>query len=1302
MARTATAQLGVPPHWADDLAGRRLGDLRLDVAVSYTPRTRLPAGVDLDREVAADLLAGATLDRRDTHYSLSGTRFELRLADRTGRNSGRPMAFCFAVEERVGVPRRQFPFRAEVSFWDVGPRDAEEPYCDLAEVDKRIRADRRRRGAGERRAARDVRSTARPAALNTVARLQAAAEAEYGSLRMMLDLLRLRATRNPAEAEAVVVPADPVTAGEVPPVMLRAVARADGFDDQLVEVMDGADRLCRTRVREVRDGDLLVLEPPDDWRPAPGDRVLIRVVPRFALRRHDEAVRRFLRQEVEGSWPDLARLLCLPGDLVPPEAAPPPARFACDSDPGAEPLNDAQRRAVAGALATPHAFLIQGPPGTGKTSVICELVRQLVDRGERVLLLAPTHVAVDEVLTRIGYRPGVRPVRLAHHEGKVAPAALPFVADRVGANLSRIVRQRPSRAATWRAEDERVAEELGLVEALAGLGQDLRAATAERVAAATALDRLRAGAATERKERTEAVAEAHRRLVLAEESATATAAAAETAAERFASEYAAARALVDGLRRALSGLHVAAGAAATALADEAAAGGDLTRAEAGFGDRLAGISRETEEREAVRRAAYERAVDAYRQSERLAGELAARAAPGAVERLAQSLGLGPVPRLRRALDAAQREHAAATADWSAADARLRVLASEHARLTAERDRVSIALRGVLADRSAARVAAVTRWRDAAAATWRAGVDESAFDPRDPGAVARLARDLERWLAGAVERGLASPPDGLRVVSTPLARLWKAGRDRDGRAAARREAAAERVAARAALDRATTDATAAEERLADALAAADERLSRAESRLTATTEAHRRALSDLGYRRLPPEPEVAARAAALRRRRHVLSRLPELEQRWRQYIDAAPDDLTEDMARSYLNSANLVCATTTGVAGSPVVRGADFDTLVVDEASKVTESEFLIGAVRTRRWVLVGDERQLPPYVEPADEHHLHALAALDRAERGGSTLEQAVAELAGIWEEDEEEHAFRVDSVAKAAAELRRSGAWDGEYRASFVTAHRRLAGRDGDPDRTLLAAMRRHLVRSLFERVAAGCPPQLRQSLVEQRRMVADLAAVVRDPVYAGRYETPEPADLARHGVTPLVTAEFDRPLVALDTSLVPNAEEQPTGSGGFTNRAEQDAVVWACERYHRGLRDMGAEPVTVSVLSFYKPQARAIRRRLEALDLPLLRFEVVDAVDKIQGQQSQLVMVSFTRARKGPVGRRYGQWLKDIRRLNVACTRAQRALVVVAHLDTLRRVRDHTHGPVRAFYDNLLDLLGDRERSTLLREFR
>lgn len=67
------------------------------------------------------------------------------------------------------------------------------------------------------------------------------------------------------------------------------------------------------------------------------------------------------------------------------------------SKPGVEE----QRRFVEKALATPDFALLEGPPGSGKTTIICELIVQLVLRGNRVMLCGSTHVAVDNVLERL-------------------------------------------------------------------------------------------------------------------------------------------------------------------------------------------------------------------------------------------------------------------------------------------------------------------------------------------------------------------------------------------------------------------------------------------------------------------------------------------------------------------------------------------------------------------------------------------------------------------------------------------------------------------------------------------------------------------------------------------------------------------------------------------------------------------------------------------------------------------------------------------------------------------------------------
>ncbi|MDW8244541.1 MAG: AAA domain-containing protein [Thermogemmata sp.] len=97
----------------------------------------------------------------------------------------------------------------------------------------------------------------------------------------------------------------------------------------------------------------------------------------------------------------LQRILADPNELEPltPEWPPLPFRPLFE-------LSANQEQAVRAAVFGPDMTLIQGPPGTGKTTVILEILHQLFrlhgkEAGFKVLLVAPTHVAVDNVLERL-------------------------------------------------------------------------------------------------------------------------------------------------------------------------------------------------------------------------------------------------------------------------------------------------------------------------------------------------------------------------------------------------------------------------------------------------------------------------------------------------------------------------------------------------------------------------------------------------------------------------------------------------------------------------------------------------------------------------------------------------------------------------------------------------------------------------------------------------------------------------------------------------------------------------------------
>lgn len=63
--------------------------------------------------------------------------------------------------------------------------------------------------------------------------------------------------------------------------------------------------------------------------------------------------------------------------------------------------NNNQTLAVKRALGNKKLVLVQGPPGTGKTTVIVEIIRQLVKQGKKVLVCSQAHAAVDNIVEKL-------------------------------------------------------------------------------------------------------------------------------------------------------------------------------------------------------------------------------------------------------------------------------------------------------------------------------------------------------------------------------------------------------------------------------------------------------------------------------------------------------------------------------------------------------------------------------------------------------------------------------------------------------------------------------------------------------------------------------------------------------------------------------------------------------------------------------------------------------------------------------------------------------------------------------------
>ncbi|MCZ4103042.1 serine/threonine-protein kinase [Streptomyces sp. H39-C1] len=90
----------------------------------------------------------------------------------------------------------------------------------------------------------------------------------------------------------------------------------------------------------------------------------------------------------------------------------------------------------------------------------------------------------------------------------------------------------------------------------------------------------------------------------------------------------------------------------------------------------------------------------------------------------------------------------------------------------------------------------------------------------------------------------------------------------------------------------------------------------------------------------------------------LMELLSLQGDWLQRIET-----DQQLEGAFLKTCQVVAGTAIGFLGRPAARDLEFDLCIFDEASKATATEALVPMARARRWILVGDTRQLPPMHE---------------------------------------------------------------------------------------------------------------------------------------------------------------------------------------------------------------------------------------------------------------------------------------------------------------------------------------------------
>ena len=220
--------------------------------------------------------------------------------------------------------------------------------------------------------------------------------------------------------------------------------------------------------------------------------------------------------------------------------------------------------------------------------------------------------------------------------------------------------------------------------------------------------------------------------------------------------------------------------------------------------------------------------------------------------------------------------------------------------------------------------------------------------------------------------------------------------------------------------------------------------------------------------------------------------------------------------------------------------------------------------------------------------------------------------------------------------------------------------------------AARGGLDETLMQRVAARKPETV-SLLRVQYRMHEDIMRFPSRWFYNGLLEAD--SSVRHRGIL-----DWDTPVEWIDTTGRDFREEFVGDTFGRINRPEADLLLDTLQAYiaRIGGSRILQEHVDFGLISPYKAQVQYLRARLRQCDAlrPYRHLLAVNTVDGFQGQERDVIFISLVRANDdGQIG-----FLSDLRRMNVAITRARMKLVVLGEAQTLAR---------HPFYKALLDYI-------------
>lgn len=242
------------------------------------------------------------------------------------------------------------------------------------------------------------------------------------------------------------------------------------------------------------------------------------------------------------------------------------------------------------------------------------------------------------------------------------------------------------------------------------------------------------------------------------------------------------------------------------------------------------------------------------------------------------------------------------------------------------------------------------------------------------------------------------------------------------------------------------------------------------------------------------------------------------------------------------------------------------------------------------------------------------------------------------------------------------------------------------------IAALRAGLGKTLMERIAEN-KPEVVTLLKIQYRMNDEIMRFSSDWFYGGKVES-APQIKYRS------VLDYDHPITWIDTSNEENqitieGEDAPEDSAstsssvsaanqnsdlnfkeqfvgesfGRINKAEAELTLLTLAEYFTkiGKQRVLEERIDIGIISPYRAQVQYLKKLIKKYEFfkPYRRLISVNTVDGFQGQERDVILISLVRSNdEGQIG-----FLKDLRRMNVAMTRARMKLIILGNKDTMTK---------------------------------